>query len=56
MTELLHFPPSRPSGFSACKKAEAAVVNIVDQCKPQKKCGGAGDKEEAEKQLQILRP
>jgi len=44
------------SGFSACKKAEAAVVNIVDQCKPQKKCGGAGDKEEAEKQLQILRP
>merc|ERR1711936_425154 len=26
------------SGFGACKKAEAAVVNIVDQCKPEKKC------------------
>ena len=38
MTELIYSPPSRLSGFSACKKAEAAVVNIVDQCKPEEKC------------------
>merc|ERR1711936_1248911 len=28
-------------GFSACKRAEAGVVDIVDQCKPERKCGGA---------------
>ena len=44
------------SGFSKCKKAEDAVVDIVDQCKPERKCGGAGTKEEAEKQLKILTP
>ena len=44
------------SGFSKCKQAEDAVVDIVDQCKPERKCGGAGTKEEAEKQLKILTP
>ena len=44
------------SAFSKCKQAEDAVVDIVDQCKPEKKCGGAGTKEEAEKQLKILTP
>ena len=44
------------SGFSKCKKAEDAAVEIVDQCKPERKCGGAGTKEEAEKQLAVLSP
>jgi len=44
------------SGFGKCKKAEDAVVDIVDQCKPERKCGGAGTKEEAEKQLKVLTP
>ena len=43
-------------GFAKCKKAEDAVVDIVDQCKPERKCGGAGSKAEAEKQLAILSP
>jgi len=43
-------------GFSACKRAEAGVVDIVDQCKPERKCGGAASKEEAEQQLKILTP
>ena len=44
------------SGFGKCKQAEDAVVEIVDQCKPERKCGGAATKEEAEKQLKILTP
>ena len=44
------------TGFGKCKKAEDAVVDIVDQCKPERKCGGADTKEEAEKQLKILTP
>merc|ERR1712223_223525 len=43
-------------GFSACKRAEAGVVDIVDQCKPERKCGGAASKEEAEQQLRVLTP
>merc|ERR1712223_872155 len=43
-------------GFSACKRAEAGVVDIVDQCKQERKCGGAASKEEAEQQLKILTP
>jgi len=42
--------------FAACKKAEDESVSLVDTCKEQPKCAGAGTKEEAEKQLKALTP
>jgi len=44
------------SGFSKCKKAQDSAVEIVDMCKPERKCGGAGSKAEAEEQLAVLTP
>ena len=44
------------SEFAACKKAEDESVSLVDTCKEQPKCAGAGTKEEAEKQLKALTP
>ena len=42
--------------FSACKTAQDDSVALVDSCKAQTKCGGAANKEEAEKLLKALTP
>ena len=42
--------------FSACKTAQDDSVALVDSCKEQPKCGGAANKEEAEKLLKALTP
>merc|ERR1719290_938208 len=39
-----------------CKTAEANAVEGIDSCKERTKCGGAKDKEEAQRQLAALTP
>jgi len=39
-----------------CKTAEANAVEGIDTCKERTKCGGAKDKEEAQRQLAALTP
>merc|ERR1719264_2085301 len=44
------------NAVGTCKTAEANAVEGIDNCKERTKCGGAKDKEEAQRQLAALTP
>merc|ERR1719500_519594 len=55
-TDALARKKACKKAVGTCKTAEANAVEGIDSCKERTKCGGAKDKEEAQRQLAALTP